>query len=185
MTSIGLGFLGEPAIAALLEPVFGDVLSHGVAVAISVAIAYLIVTAAHVIVGEQAPKMMAITHAGDRWCAGAHGPCEWFRVGFHPVIWALNSASNFVLTRILRIEVESDMEALSRGGAAGHDGRARRRRNLDPGEAEMLEGVFHLHEQEARQVMTPNPGARDRELRRHGRDGAAHAASPPATPACW
>ena len=61
MTSIGLGFLGEPAIAELLEPVFGGVVSHGIAVAISVAIAYAIVTAAHVIVGEQAPKMMAIT----------------------------------------------------------------------------------------------------------------------------
>ena len=71
MASIGLGFLGEPAIAELLEPVFGGVLSHGVAVAISVAIAYAIVTAAHVIVGEQAPKMMAITRAERvlRWTA--------------------------------------------------------------------------------------------------------------------
>ena len=41
MASIGLGFLGEPAIAKLLEPVFGGVVGHGVAVAISVAIAYL------------------------------------------------------------------------------------------------------------------------------------------------
>ena len=37
MASIGLGFLGEPAIASLLEPVFGGIVSHGVAVAISVA----------------------------------------------------------------------------------------------------------------------------------------------------
>ena len=44
MASIGLGFLGEPAVATLLEPVFGGVMSHGVAVAISVAIAYLLVT---------------------------------------------------------------------------------------------------------------------------------------------
>ena len=63
MTSIGLGFLGEPAVATLLEPVFGEVMSHGVSVVISVALAYLLVTSAHVIVGEQAPKMTAITHA--------------------------------------------------------------------------------------------------------------------------
>ena len=62
MASIGLGFLGEPAIAKLIEPAFGGI-GHGVAVAISVAIAYILVTALHVIVGEQAPKMMAITHA--------------------------------------------------------------------------------------------------------------------------
>src|SRR5919199_2656692 len=47
MASIGLGFLGEPAIAQLVEPVFGG-LSHGIAVAISVAIAYVLVTGLHV-----------------------------------------------------------------------------------------------------------------------------------------
>src|SRR5262245_60477397 len=60
MASIGIGFLGEPAIADLIEPLFGG-LSHGVAVAISVAIAYTLVTTLHVVIGEQAPKMFAIS----------------------------------------------------------------------------------------------------------------------------
>ena len=60
MASIGIGFLGEPAIADLIEPLFGG-LSHGVAVAISVAIAFGIVTAIHISIGEQVPKMLAIT----------------------------------------------------------------------------------------------------------------------------
>ena len=60
MASIGIGFLGEPAVAKLIEPIFGG-LSHGVAVAISVAIAYALVTALHVTVGEQAPKLFAIS----------------------------------------------------------------------------------------------------------------------------
>ena len=59
MASIGIGFLGEPAVAKLIEPIFGG-LSHGVAVAISVAFAYALVTALHVVVGEQAPKLFAI-----------------------------------------------------------------------------------------------------------------------------
>ena len=109
MTSIGLGFLGEPAVAQLLEPVFGGVVSHGVSVAISIAIAYALVTAAHVIVGEQAPKMVAITRA-ERAASGCE-PLEWFRIVFHPVIWTLNKSANFVVTRILRIEIESDLEA--------------------------------------------------------------------------
>src|SRR5262245_55997904 len=109
-TSIGLGFLGEPAVARLLEPALGNVLSHGAAVAISVAIAYLLVTSAHVIVGEQAPKMTAITHA-ERVARWVTRPLEWFRIGLHPIIWALNGASNFVIRRILRIQVESDSEA--------------------------------------------------------------------------
>jgi magnesium and cobalt exporter, CNNM family len=155
MASIGLGFLGEPAIATLVEPIFGGVLGHGVAVAISVAIAYTIVTAAHVIVGEQAPKMLAITRP-ERVLKWSAIPFEWFRVGFRPVIWVLNGSANFVVTRILGIKVEGDLEALSAEelrqmiarGAGGH---------LDKGEAKMLSGVFHLHEQEARQVMTPIP----------------------------
>jgi CBS domain containing-hemolysin-like protein len=156
MASIGLGFLGEPAVATLLEPVFGGVMSHGIATVISVAIAYLLVTSAHVIVGEQAPKMTAITHA-ERIARWAARPLEWFRIGLHPVIWALNSASNFVIRRILRIKVESDSEAATAEELRVLIGRGERYGELDPGEADMLEGVFHLHEQEARQIMTPTP----------------------------
>jgi CBS domain containing-hemolysin-like protein len=156
MTSIGLGFLGEPAIAELLKPAFGGVVSHGASVVISVAIAYLIVTAAHVIVGEQAPKMMAITRPEGvlRWVAV---PFEWFRVVFHPVIWVLNKSANFVVTRILRIQIEGDLEEVSSEELRRIVARGQRGGKLDPGEAKMLRGVFHLHEQEARQVMTPIP----------------------------
>src|SRR5215216_127900 len=62
MASIGIGFLGEPAVAELLEPIFGG-FSHGVAVGVSIAIAFTLVTALHISVGEQVPKMLAITHA--------------------------------------------------------------------------------------------------------------------------
>src|SRR4029079_14191729 len=109
MASIGLGFLGEPAIARLIEPVFGS-LSHGAAVAISVAIDYILVTSLHVIVGEQAPKFLAITRA-ERVAVWVSRPLEWFRIGFHPVLCALDSASNFVISRILRIEVKADSES--------------------------------------------------------------------------
>src|ERR1041384_8423673 len=47
MASIGIGFLGEPSLAALLEPVFGG-LSHGVAVGLSVAIAFALLTGLHI-----------------------------------------------------------------------------------------------------------------------------------------
>ena len=154
MASIGLGFLGEPAIAKLLEPALGGVMGHGVAVVISVVIAYLLVTAAHVIVGEQAPKMMALDRA-EAVLRFAAPPFEWFRIVFRPIIWALNSSANFVLKRILRLEVEGDLEALSAEELKQLI--ARGRTELDPGEADMLHGVFHLHEQEARQVMTPIP----------------------------
>src|SRR5215212_8190072 len=48
LASLGIGFLGEPAIAELIEPAFGDAVSHGVAVTISIAISYVLVTALHI-----------------------------------------------------------------------------------------------------------------------------------------
>ena len=63
LASLGIGFLGEPAIATLFEPLLGGPLSHGASVAVSVAIAYVLVTAIHVIAGEQVPKIFAIVNA--------------------------------------------------------------------------------------------------------------------------
>jgi CBS domain containing-hemolysin-like protein len=156
MASIGIGFLGEPAVASLLEEPLGDVMGHGVAVVISFAIAYLLVTSAHITVGEQVPKIYAITHP-EGTARRAARPLQLFRVVFKPLIWALNSASNAMLRAIgvnpkaefEEISSSEDLKLLIARSATGG--------KLDPGEAGMLSGVFHLHEQEARQVMTPIP----------------------------
>src|SRR5215207_10357418 len=63
MASLGIGFLGEPAIARLLEGPLGNVAGHTLAVTLAIVISYLLVTAAHITVGEQVPKIYAITHA--------------------------------------------------------------------------------------------------------------------------
>src|SRR5947209_14832121 len=63
MASIGIGALGEPAIAHLLEPVLGGVLGHTVAVALSVVVAYLLITVTQTIAGEMVPKLYVIQHA--------------------------------------------------------------------------------------------------------------------------
>ena len=79
MASIAIGFLGEPALAELIEPAFGG-LSHGIAAAISVAIAFTLVTALHISVGEQVPKMLAIARA-ERIARRVSRPLNWFRAG--------------------------------------------------------------------------------------------------------
>src|SRR3954447_3090016 len=56
VASIGIGFLGEPSPAEPLEPALGS-LSHGAAAALSLAIAFTFVTAIHISIGEQVPKM--------------------------------------------------------------------------------------------------------------------------------
>jgi CBS domain containing-hemolysin-like protein len=156
MASLGIGFLGEPAIASLIEGAIGDSISHGVSLAISISIAYLITTALHITVGEQVPKIYAIVHSEGTALRVAR-PLHWFRVGLSPLIWLLNSASNALL-RVVGVDAKAEFEEVS----SSEDlkliiARSSRGGKLDPGEAGMLSGVFHLHEQEARQVMTPIP----------------------------
>jgi CBS domain containing-hemolysin-like protein len=154
MASIGIGFLGEPALASLIEPIFGS-LSHGVATALSFAIAFTIATSLHITVGEQVPKLMAITRA-EGTARGLSRFLDYFRTGTAPLTWALNKVSNAIL-RLFGIrpaDIEEkvsseDLKLIISQSATGGD--------LDPGEAVMLRGVFHLHEQEAREVMTPIP----------------------------
>jgi CBS domain containing-hemolysin-like protein len=156
LASIGIGFLGEPAVARLLEPALGDVLSHGAAVAISVAIAYLLVTLAHVIVGEQTPKMVAISRP-ERTMRAIAGPMDFFRRIFRPMIWATNAPARFIVRRLFRIDIPDDADAATADELRRMIGHGEQYGKLDPNEADMLEGVFHLHEQQARQVMTPTP----------------------------
>jgi magnesium and cobalt exporter, CNNM family len=157
LASLGIGFLGEPALATLFEPIFGRVVSHGIAVGISIALAFTMVTFAHVIVGEQSPKMFAIARAEPVMLRVAR-PLQFFGRVLHPLIVATNAPSRFLVRRLFRVDPDAatdettspeELRLLISRGARGGD--------LDPGEAGMLGGVFHLHEQEAREVMTPIP----------------------------
>ena len=154
LTSLGIGFLGEPAVANLIEPLFGD-LSHNVTLAISLAIAYLLTTSLHITIGEQVPKIYAIQKSEPIARLVARPLIVFTRV-FRPFIALLNAASNGIL-RLLGIrtdnfdegETPEEIKMLIQQSMTGG--------KLDPGEAGMLTGVFHLHEQQARQVMTPAP----------------------------
>jgi CBS domain containing-hemolysin-like protein len=154
MASIGIGFLGEPSLAKLLEPIFGG-LSHGAAVGLSVAIAFAIVTALHISVGEQVPKMLAITRA-ERTARRVSRPLNWFRVATAPVTVALSALSNAIV-RLFGVNPRDLEERHTAEDLKQIIDRSRLGGTLDPGEAGMLGGVFHLHEQEAREVMTPIP----------------------------
>jgi CBS domain containing-hemolysin-like protein len=154
MASIGIGFLGEPSLAHLLEPIFGG-LSHGAAVAISVAISYALVTSIHISIGEQVPKMLAITRA-ERTLRALSRPLAVFHAMSAPFTIALTKFANSIVRlfgvspeRLEEQHTEEDVKAIIRQSATGG--------SLDPEEAGHLAGVFHLHEQQAREVMTPIP----------------------------
>jgi CBS domain containing-hemolysin-like protein len=148
LASLGIGFLGEPAIAHILEPTLAPF--------VAILIAYVLVTTLHVTTGEQVPKIYSILNAETTAMRIAR-PLIIFNAAMRPFISGLNIASNGIL-RMFRV----DPEAAHEEGATPDELRfiiaqSRAGGQLDPGEAHMLTGVFHLHEQEARQVMTPIP----------------------------
>lgn len=155
MASIGIGFLGEPAIASLIEPALDGTVSHGVSTAIAFAIAFMLATSLHITVGEQVPKIVAINRA-EQVALLTAVPVDWFHVLTTPLSWALNAISNAMIrlfgvdpSRIEEHHDADDLKALIADSRSGGD--------LEESEAGMLGGVFHLHEQEAREVMTPIP----------------------------
>jgi len=156
LASIGIGFLGEPAIATLVEPLFEGAFGEAASFALAFIFAYSVITLLHVIFGEQAPKMIGIARA-EGLLLGIARPLGVFRRLFHPLIVITNAPARFLVTRVLRIESEGDDEVGSPEELRLMIARGAQRGRLDPGEAGMLGGVFHLHEQEAREVMTPIP----------------------------
>jgi CBS domain containing-hemolysin-like protein len=154
MASIGIGFLGEPSLAKLIEPLFGG-LSHAAAAGIALAISFAFVTALHISIGEQVPKMLAIAQP-DRTARRVSRPLGWFASATTPVTKALSWVSNGVV-RLFGVDPKDLEEHHTSEDLKQIIDSSRMGGTLDPGEAGMLGGVFHLHEQEAREVMTPIP----------------------------
>jgi CBS domain containing-hemolysin-like protein len=140
MTSIAIGALGAPALAEILKGALGTTLSHGVAIAISVVVAYLVITAVQLIAGEMVPKFYAIDRA-EAVARRVARPLQAFRVLFHPVIVVLTALSTRIL-KLLGVDMTREREGgspdeLKRLIAESHAGG-----HIDPGEAGMLTGVF-------------------------------------------
>jgi CBS domain containing-hemolysin-like protein len=156
LASIGIGALGEPAIADVLKKPLGNVLGHAAATALAVAIGYAVLTILHITLGELVPKIFTVGHA-EGVARRIARPLEFFTKLFRPFSVVLSAAANLILRPFgVRPEglgeettTSEDLKFLIARSAIGG--------TLDPGEAVMLSGVFHLHEQQARNVMTPIP----------------------------
>jgi CBS domain containing-hemolysin-like protein len=155
-TSLGIGFLGEPAVASIFEDAIGSDAPRWVYYGVSLGLAYLITTSLHITIGEQVPKIFAINRA-ERVARVIARPLHLFAQTFNPFIQLLNGASNGIL-RLLGIRKTDEFDE---GGSPEElkvlIAQSLTGGKLDAGEANMLTGVFHLHEQQARQVMTPAP----------------------------
>lgn len=110
LCSLGLGALGEPALAHLLEPVFHALhLPEAWLHVVSFAVGMSIVVFLHMVVGEMAPKNLAI--ADPERAALVFGPpmyaIAWV---FRPVLWLLNALANGML-RLMRVEPAAEVSS--------------------------------------------------------------------------
>ena len=155
--SLALGWVGEPALAHLIEPVFraipgpwGAAVTHGAAVVV----AFMLITFLHVVLGELAPKAVALERAEDVAMLVA-GPLLTFGKAFRPFIRFMNSTGNLVV-RMLRLppvskrhlvhsvdELSMLLEETREAGEITYE------------EANYARNVFQLSEKTVRDVMIP------------------------------
>lgn len=110
VASIGLGWVGEPAFAGIIESLIGQPvwLDKGVSHAISAVMAFIIVTMGVLILGEQVPKIIAIRRA-EKLVFTTAKIQQLFYVIFYIPLWIINSSTNLIL-KLLRIPPASEIE---------------------------------------------------------------------------
>jgi len=148
LTSLGIGALGEHALTKAFDPVM--------ATALAVAIAYLLLTFFHVVIGELVPKGIALGHSEGTALAVA-APVRAFFTLFWPLIWVLQRATNLVLGLLGLEPPGGETEVHSEAELKMLLNVSTERGEIEQGEQEMLYKVFDFADKEAADVMVPRP----------------------------
>jgi CBS domain containing-hemolysin-like protein len=156
VASIGLGFLGEPALARFLEPVMARLgfESHASVHTVALIVAFSAVTFLHVVVGELAPKAIALDRPG-RVALACAAPLLVFARITRPILWAMNGCGN-ALVRVFGIQPAGEAaSAHTSEELALLVSESREAGELRPATGRMLGGVLGLTRKRVRDVMVP------------------------------
>lgn len=156
IASIALGWLGEPAIARLIEAPLRGLIPwhHAAAHTVGTILAFSLITFLHVVLGELAPKAVALGQAENVAIATAR-PLLAFNSAFRPVIYAMNAVGNWVVRRLgfapasdqQRIHSVAELKMLvEETQGAG---------SLDPTSAEVVGRALELTGRRVRDVLVP------------------------------
>ncbi len=154
MASLGLGWVGEPAVAAMLHPILtplglGDAGLH----TISFLIGFVIFSSLHIVIGEQVPKTYAIRKPEPVAIMCAI-PLRFFFLLLFPLNWLLNASSRGVL-RILGVDEAPHVEILSGTEIQGLVDTSAEHGEIDEERAKMISNLFSFDERAVARVMTP------------------------------
>jgi len=157
LASLGLGWIGEPALAGLIEGAFANLPDPASVIAthaVAVAVAFAVITFLHIVLGELVPKSAALLRPEtvSRWVAG---PLNLFNLLVSPLIFVLNGTAQVIvravgggtLTTSQLVHSPDEIEILLR--------HSRAEGVVEQDEEAMIHGVFELTRTVAREVMTP------------------------------
>jgi putative hemolysin len=148
LTSLGIGALGEHALAKAFDPILATVLA--------VVLAYLVLTFLHVVIGELVPKGIALGHS-EGTALTVSAPVRAFFTVFGPLIWFLQRSTELVL-RVFGLEPPgAEGEAHSEAELKMLLSSSAEHGEIEQGEQEMLYKVFDFADKEVADVMVPRP----------------------------
>ena len=156
LASLALGWVGEPAFEHILEPYFEGLggMSEVVARSASATVAFVVISVLHIVLGELAPKSMAIQKpvGTSLWIAY---PLHWFYVITYPAIVVLNGVSRAIL-KVFGIHPASEHETAHSPEELRLILRSSEKAGiLSEENREIIEGVFQFSKRTARQIMVP------------------------------
>ncbi len=153
LSSLGLGWLGEPAVATLLRPLFEFLGVTGPALmqTLSVVVGFAIITFAHVVFGELAPKTISI-RAAEKAVLILALPMRFFYILFLPGVKVLNGAANLTIRLVGAANLHSS-EAHSTDELKILIAEAKAGGQLDADEERFVNNIFNLDRRNARDIM--------------------------------
>ena len=146
--SLAIGALGEQVLARVFDPLFASLIAF--------ALAFLIITFLHVVVGELVPKGIALGYS-ERVALAVSTPVRAFFVVFKPLIWVLQWSSDTVLRALGLTPPGGEMEVYSEAELKMLLSRSTEEGQLERQEQEMLYKVFDFADKEVSAVMVPRP----------------------------
>lgn len=154
LASLGLGWIGEPAVARMIEPVLSPLGLPSQAVhSIAFIIAFSFITSLHIVLGELVPKSLAIrrTESTVLWAAP---PMVWFYRIMYPFIWSLNGFAN-VLLRLVGLGPVAGEDAHTEEEILLLIKKSQKQGLISMTEASLVDNVFDFAERVSKDIMVP------------------------------
>jgi CBS domain containing-hemolysin-like protein len=156
LSSLALGWIGEPVVSKIIRDALGlfDLtISPTLLSTISLISAFAIITILHIVLGELAPKSLAIQRSEQTTMAVAY-PLHGFYWICRPFIWVLNGVANFVI-KAIGLHIISEQEVYSSDELRYLVDQAKESGTVDSAEFDIIQNAFDFSERTARQIMVP------------------------------